>query len=180
MVVIHPFDSVFKIHMFTQKIVACSIVLILMISCTVTITFKYVWNELGNNLCLPFLNIKGPNVGVRLLVWLVGILQTLSSIAIIICYIIIVINVRRSTRKFKRNSSFKTSLAPSIIRAIMYSNIIGWLPTNAFFITILYSSKYPLSLYLLVTVLVLPLNSLINPCIFLMLNRKKHSFIKMK
>ena len=52
------------------------------------------------------------------------------------------------------------------------SNILCWFPTNAIYLSAMYLSTYPISLVIWTTVIIMPINSVINPCVFLLKNMK--------
>ena len=52
------------------------------------------------------------------------------------------------------------------------SNIICWFPTNAIYLSAMFLSAYPINLVIWTTVIVMPINSVINPCVFLLSNMK--------
>ena len=173
MVVTHPIETVFKRISFTKKILTWLVIFTFILSCTVTIIFKFALNELGNDLCLPFVDMRGPNMLTTIVVWTVGFLHLVSSVIILFFYLIITVKVSQSMNKYNDKTYAKRPMAGGLFKAIIYSNLIGWFPTNILFITLMHLSKYSLEIFLLTNMLLLPLNSLLNPCVFIKLNTQK-------
>ena len=69
------------------------------------------------------------------------------------------------------NNSNKAIL-PHLVLASA-SNILCWFPVNIVYISAMYLSVYPIDLVLWTTVVIMPLNSLINPCIFISMKLKQ-------
>ena len=50
---------------------------------------------------------------------------------------------------------------------VSVSNILCWIPANCVYITAMFLSRYPVSVAMWTTVSVLPINSLVNPSVFI-------------
>ena len=57
---------------------------------------------------------------------------------------------------------------------ITLSNIICWFPANAIFVSAMFLSRYPTELVMLTTVIGIPVNSIINPSVYLIISLKKY------
>ena len=56
---------------------------------------------------------------------------------------------------------------------ISTSNILCWFPTNAIYLSAMYLPIYPINLVIWTTEIIMPINSVINPCVFLLTNMKE-------
>ena len=53
------------------------------------------------------------------------------------------------------------------------SNILCWFPANGIYLSAMFLSVYPINLVIWTTVIIIPINSVINPGVFLLTNVKE-------
>ena len=63
---------------------------------------------------------------------------------------------------------------------ITTSNILCWFPASCVYISAMFLSTYPIDIVIWTTVIVLPINSIVNPSIFILTNVKKMKLFKLK
>ncbi len=94
--------------------------------------------------------------------------QAIPVIVIPICYLFIVIEMKRQTPELKGMAAKKQRKNTEVSKTatVSLSNILCWLPSSVLLILTLSWEKYPLKIFLWTTAIVLPLNALINPMVF--------------
>ncbi len=168
MVVLFPLDSQFK-----QKKHVRNWLISLGVSClaqTVLLatTHKLLFVEVPSNLCLPVVDPTHSNIMIKFLACLICPLQILSSVAIGITYYLLYISCTKMSEFEGRSySGMKTQLVSFVL-----SNCFCWISSSIIFMVCLFISKYPLDLLIWTTVAITPLNSLVNPFIFVILKIK--------
>ena len=124
------------------------------------------FSEIPNSLCLPFFDPTGTIWMIKLFTALISILNLISLIFIttVSWYIICVIKISCQLKDKKKETSMKSvgklGIAP-------LSHILTWLPANVAYISALLMPRYPLTLTFWITALVMPINSIIHPIVFL-------------
>ncbi len=84
MVVLHPFDSKFKRRKYNVKCVSVVLVLCVLLSIGITLVIRYVYVELPDSLCLPFVDPTKTVVVVQVITWVASIPQLVSPVCIVV------------------------------------------------------------------------------------------------
>ena len=124
------------------------------------------------SLCLPFIDPSGSSFLTKVTSSLVILSQSLSSMIIIVINVLLFIEFRKSKILSSKsiNSSSRKVMAQLVITST--SNITCWLPANAVYLSAMIFSTYPIDLVIWTTVIIMPINSIINPSVFLITNLK--------
>ena len=175
MVVIHPLDTRFKRTKFAVNAISivCTMSFCFCILTTLIAQFSIV--ALPNVLCLPFNDPTQSEVITRTMTYSVSATQSATSIAIVVMHCLLVKYFHESQHNIQRswdNNSIAVLIAQLVTMST--SNVLCWFPANTIFITTMFVSSYPPVLVTWTTVGVLPLNSLINPAVFLGTSVNKH------
>ena len=132
------------------------------------------------NLCLPFTDPTSSIFTIKVLVWSVIFSQCFTSIVITVFHIILFKILHENQNKLgiktKKESSHISLLIQLIV--VTFSNVLCWFPANTIYIITMVSPVYPIDLVIWMTVFVVPLNSIINPFVFISTNLRK--FLKFK
>ena len=173
LVVMYPVDSVFKKTSFTVKCIASCWIFIMVITVSFTILADSLLKELPIGLCLPFCDPDNTSLLFKYITWLTAILQLMASVCIIAMYVMLTIRRRESGNKFNIPShSSNTSMIVQLV-VVSSSNILCWLPSSGIYLASLFMSKYPTAMVVWATIAVLPINSIINPFVFVLTTLRK-------
>ena len=181
MVVIYPVNTKFKQSEFATRTLAFLFLLSFLFSIFISSTYKLKEKYIPTSLCLPFIDPTQEVLMIKLITWFVVITQILTSLLMLAMYILLVVKLRKSekcVKSLKHNHS-KTLLIVQLI-AITLSNILCWFPANVIYVTSMFLSRYPIDLIIWMTIIVLPMNSIINPFIFITVSLKGYIMKKVK
>ena len=140
------------------------------ISLVLTLVFRFIEMQLPTSLCLPFIDPSGLSTLSKVISWLVIISQSVCSVLIAGMHMLLVNKVKSSKESVGKGktNSIKTIMSQLLLTST--SNIMCWFPTNAIYLSAMYLSTYPIDLVIWATVIVMPINSVINPCVFVVTN----------
>ncbi len=166
LVIVNPIETNMKSTKFVLKclIYLCSSSCLFSLSST--LAFVFLSHSIPMKLCLPFVDPTNSHLGIKLVTWLVVVGQIVSSIFIIAMNVSLVHNLKKSQANIRKSGD--DSNTPLIIQLVIISstNILCWCPTGAIYITALFLQKYPTELITWSTVVIMPLNSFVNPSVF--------------
>ncbi len=175
MVVLHPFDTHFKRPNFVCKSLAC----LTGLSCLVTITtglyVKLQAQGIPSFLCLPFEDFTDSLFITKAVTHFVAITQILCSAAMIVIHTLLAYNVKKSTKNIRTSKSSDNSFWALLSQLGVFTvfNLVCWWTTNSVFISTSFMSRYPAELLIWTTVAVMPLESIANPLILLVVLVRK-------
>ena len=176
-VTISPLYTRFKETLFIVKSLSFLILFSIIFSTGIALLFKITEDNLTISLCLPFVDPTGSKLVIKFITWFSVLSQFATSVGIISMHFILVTEIRRSQKNIQK--SIHKSEVPLLIQLVMIttSNILCWFPAGCVYISAMFLSAYPIDLVIWTTVIGLPINSIINPCIFISTTiRKKIKF----
>ena len=155
----------------TRSMFKCLLTIILIsmsVATVLTFLMKFTQEKVPLNLCLPFVDPTNSILLIKVIAWCVAVLQVIISVMILASHSFLVQNLRQYHMKMDSNKEKQQSNKTIIIQLalITVSNIICWVPTNIIYLTSLFLPRYPTDSVIWTTVLVTPLNSMINPTVF--------------
>ena len=165
MVTIYQFKNV---NFFSKSIVSICVVTFLA-SLSVTLASNYTQTKISISLCLPFSDPTGYVMIIKIVTWFVVLSQMSSSVVIVVLHILLVIELKKNQTKINSSKVHGVSNTLLIIQlvTITASNILCWIPANSIFVSAMFLPTYPTDLIIWTTVIGLPLNSVINPSVFI-------------
>ena len=168
MVVVYPLSTKLRNTRSIFKSLLAIILVSMSVSIVLTFLMKFTQNKLPVNLCLPFVDPTNSIVFIKIITWCIAVIQVIISIVILASHSFLVKNLRQYHKEMSLNKNKENSGKNIIIQLtlITVSNIICWLPTNIIYLSSLFLPRYPTDLVIWTTVLVTPLNSVINPTDF--------------
>ena len=140
-------------------------------SLVLTLVFQFIERQLPTSLCLPFIDASGSSIITKVISWVVIISQSICSVLIAGMHILLVNEVHKLEKSVRKKSNSTKMVSQLIL--ISTSNILCWFPTNAIYLSAMYLSIYPINLVIWTTEIIMPINSVINPCVFLLTNMKE-------
>ncbi len=175
MVVIHPIDSDFRDTKFVMRHIISLILLALVVAAILTFISWIVYENIPTPLCSPFLDPTDIMVTTKIFTWIVIIVQVASIVFIIIIYINLVKALKKSENNLQGSTSKQRSNTTIIIQILVVtvSNIICWIPSGVIYLVSMFMERYPIEMLVWTTVVVVPVNSVINPVVFIITTSKK-------
>ena len=169
MVVLYPLNTKFKSFKAVLHYLSGTLAFVIITSLSFSLLFNFREQVIPTSLCLPFVDPTGRVSLIIIISWLVILSQSLASVAMVTMHVIIVKTVNESKMLMGSTKCSQTTNVTLILQLIMQSlsNILCWFPTNAVYVAAMLLTTYPLELVLWTTVVVLPLNSVINPSAFI-------------
>ena len=144
------------------------------ISVAITLVLKLTEKHVATSLCLPFVDPSGSSVITKIISWITIISQSVSSILIVSMHSILIREVNKVKKSIQTAKSSDYSNKNMIFQLILTSasNILCWIPANAVYISVMFLSFYPVDLVAWTNVIIMPINSVINPCMIIATNLK--------
>ena len=171
MFVIFPLNTLFRNSKFITKALFLISIVSFILTSTLTLILKSREKKLPFSLCVPFIDPTISIPIIKMITWCVGILQSIASFGIIIIHLLLVYKYVQSQKIMLNLNSDKKYFVPTQIVVQLFvvsvSNILCWIPANCVYITAMFLSRYPVSVVMWTTVSVLPINSLVNPSVFI-------------
>ena len=169
MVVLYPVDTKFKLSTAVIHYLGCIYAFTFIIILIFMVIFIEKESLIPTSLCQPFVDPTGKFLLIKIISWFVALSQSSASVAMVTMYIVLVKTVKESTEalgSLKNLNKINTTLIGQLIVTSL-SNILCWFPTNVVYLSAMFLRTYPIHLVIWTTVIILPLNSIINPIIFL-------------
>ncbi len=174
MVVLHPLDTDFKETSFVRKCVFVPLAILLTLSSLVVLMYKIFFNKLPTTLCLPFIDPTDTIWFVKFLTVLVFVVQVICSLVIGVMYVKLVRHLQKKEKSIRKSKSHSnTGLIVQLI-VITSSNMLCWIPSGILYLTSLFVSRYPTDMLIWTAITATPINSIINPIVFLVTSIRKH------
>ena len=175
MVVVHPFDSQFK----EKNIILKYISMIFMVTSTLVIGLTtltwYLYKNSPMGLFSPFIDPTNSFAVIKVLTWLTTIVQTSVIIIIIFTHIRLISSFTKHQKQLVNVVSKSQSNVSLIIQllTITVSNVICWVPSSIIFVISMFMQTYPTEMLIWTSVAVVPINSIINPMVFITTTLRK-------
>ena len=177
-VTISPLHTRFKETLPVVKTLTFLILISLLFSFCIALIFRSSGVNL-TSLCLPFVDQTESQLSIKILTWFTVLTQFITSVGIMTMHFLLITEIRRSKdriQKSKIEHDFSVALIIQLV-TITASNILCWAPAGIIFISAIFIPTYPTDLVIWTTVIGLPINSIVNPCIFISTTiRKKINF----
>ena len=142
------------------------------ISLVATLAFKFTEKQLPTSLCSPFIDPSHSSISINIITWVVIITQSISSVLIGLMHILLVKKVNKSKRSLKIEKSYVENRMMYQLILTSTTNILCWIPANGIYLSAIFLSVYPINLVIWATVVVMPINSVINPFLIIMIYLK--------
>ena len=174
MVVVYPFYTRYKRPGFTLMLILIVFGISLAFSGFVTLMIKFTYKYLPTMFCLPFINPTNAFLLTKIVTWFIIIIQSITPMVIILIYVVLFRTLQKSKVKgMKSPSAFQLVLQ---LYLITVSNILCWFPVNIVYITSMFLLTYPIELIIWTIVTILPINSIVNPLVFIFTMKKNKTY----
>ena len=167
LVIVYPLIIKYKNKHFVSKwltgIFTTSIIFVL-VTCVLLKSLKII---MPLTTCTPFVDPTNSIPLIKIIIWLVVVLQFGATFVIIITYSILVSKLWTSNN-IMLGQNLKNKHLPVILQIIILtvSNIICWIPSGIIYLTLVFLDKYSIGIALWTPVVITPINSIVNPIIF--------------
>ena len=142
MVVVNPFYTRYKRPGFTLMLILIVFGISLAFSVFVTLMIKFTYKYLPTMFCLPFIDPTNAFLLTKIVTWFIIIIQSITSIVIILIFVILFRILQKSKVKgMKSPSAFQLVLQ---LYLITVSNILCWFPVKIVYITSMFLLTYPI------------------------------------
>ncbi len=172
MIVLHPVDTKFKVTSFVLKCVSRTVIFAALFACCLAFIMWMLTDEISIFLCSPFIDLTNSVIFVSIVTWFIVIMQTGISICILVVYIYLIRFLKISHQSLQEATSKKQSYLVLIIQTLIVngSNMACWIPPGVVYILSIFLKRHPVRMLIWVTVAVAPVNSIVNPAVFVVTN----------
>ncbi len=167
-IVDRPVDTKFKNKNFVLKSLSAIFSGTASFSISPTIATKLLNRKLSTSLCSPFVDPTNSIFLVRPITFFVIIFQLTACIFIIGTNTKLFEKLRNTQKQLQKSKSRKLSNLPLALQLVVVtsSNVVCWIPSGVIFLVTLLKDNYSVEMLVWTTVAVTPLNSVINPLVF--------------
>ncbi len=123
---------------------------------------------LPSGLCLLIGNIDKSFIPTMVTIFTL-VSQGISVFSIPVLYTLLLFEIRKQDKKMADQSQGKKSVSNAVL--VSMTNIITWIPCVVMLTLTLAWEKYPFKMLIWMTAIILPLNAILNPFIFVMIPR---------
>ncbi len=179
-IVNHPLDTKFKETVFVLKCAFPAFCISALISIVLTLltTFleeKTLNTEMPMVICVPFADVSHKMILIKVTTFASVTLQVLSAVFITIVYTQLFLSLKASQAKLASSVSKQHSNKSLIVQIIIVtsSNILCWVPSSVIYLSSMFLPQHPLGLIYWTVAVVYPLNSVVNPVVFIVTTTRK-------
>ena len=180
MITMYPLETKFKETKFIVKSLVFSILCSLLFSTCIALVFKIAEKYSTLSLCLPFIDPTHSQLIIKFITYVTTGTQFGASITIVIMHILLIIEVRKFQKEIKKCGKESNVALITQLLLVTLSNILCWFPAGCVYISAIFLSTYPIDLVIWTTVIGVPVNSFINPFIFIVTTVRKMNYLKSK
>ena len=144
-------------------------------SVVTTIMVQIVHESVPLQLCSPFIDPSNKLVLFSIISWFISIIQLSAVVVIIVIYCLLLKHLRDSQQEIKESLSKKKSSVGLIVQIIVItgSNILCWIPSSIIYLASVFFTSYPIEKIMWTIIIVVPINSVINPLVFIVTTLRK-------
>ncbi len=168
MIVKHPVDTNYKVAKFVKHRILVIYMSTLLGTAVVTLIVSKVQNCVPTALCSPYIDPEN-SIIVQRLTWFTLIWQCSLLLSIVIVCVQMLVHFEKSTLDVRNATTRKQSKTPILVQlaVVVSSCVLCWVPSRLIFAVCLAKARYPTELPLWALIAVTPINSLVNPIVFI-------------
>ena len=172
LVVLYPLNTKYKNAQFIGKCLGVIFIVSLIFAIVITAIVKHVHKVIPLTICTPFVDPTNSIYFIKVLTFVVVILQFGATLLILFAYSLLFKNLTTYPKPFQiARKSY--SLTFSQIITVALSNIMCWIPSGLIYLLSIILSEYPMDIVIWTAIVITPVNSFINPSVFIILSIKK-------
>lgn len=136
-----------------------------------------VWLQSGlpTSLCSPFVDPMKSMITIPIILGLVFLSEFFCIAFTSVCYIKLFLTLNETSRITPQSTAKKRSNVLMVIQliSVTVSNILCWIPSSTVSVVATFMNQYPVKMITWTTITVVPINSVINPTIFVAVSLRK-------
>ena len=167
--VIKPMSTKSKDTNFIKRLL-CSISLFsIIIAISVSYFIKSFHGEIPFKLCNPFLDPSNSVVTIKILTLVVVIIQFICVFVIFVIYFVMMKYLKGIKNNLTKKGVSSKSYLPLYVQVCLstLSNVLCWIPSGIIYLVVMLIDEYPINLIIWLTIVITPINSIINPVVFI-------------
>ena len=174
--VVNPLSIKFEYTVFTKTGLCVTILFSILTSTIIAYVVKIFHKEVPFKLCSPFVDPTDSVLTLRITTMVTVSAQFFAVLIIFVIYFLMIRYLKRYENHFFENGYQKKSHAPLFIQIfiVTVSNVLCWIPSGIIYLVALFLKKYPVDLIIWSTIAITPINSVINPVVFIVANFRSH------
>ena len=170
MVVKYPLGSSFKTVSFVMRWIIITYTITATFTISMTFVMKYFYTKVPLYICSPFVDPTNSVTLMKALTWFIAFFQVITIIFIVATYNFMLKEIRKCKQYIQKHMSKNQNAISMTIQLIIItgSNILCWIPSITIHTIPMFMDQYPINMIIWTTVAVSPINSIINPIVFIM------------
>ncbi len=175
MIVLEPVDTSFKRTGFVIKWLLSIFLGALILSLSCQCFFVFTSGLQPFTLCLPLIDPSGAMTFALVVTLTLVLTHTATSVAMVIVHIMLIRRLILSQKNIQKSKTQKpnTMLVAQLV-VVSVTSILCWTPTDVIYMVVMFVAPSSTALITWATVAGMPLNSLINPLVFVVVALKKY------
>ncbi len=167
-VVAYPMNTKFKQKGFVLKFLMNIFIHLEVIFLFLTVFLWIMNHKLPFKLCFFFIDPEKLSMVTNFVVWILFSCQILAVLLISLLHILLFVSLKESQRKIQQATNARNHSSLILqITTLTCSNFLCWIPCNIIFLTAWFLDTYPIEMVMWATIVIMPLNSLTIPLVFL-------------
>ncbi len=168
MIVAHPIDPKYKKSKNIIIVIFCLLFICVLPSLVLTMQTYQTKSILPMSLCSPFVDPSDSFTVVFVVTLTIVVEQCAACIAIGGIYLALLLELNKSKKSLSNSTSMHKSNVGLIAQVVVISasNIVCWIPSGIIYLLSLFLEKYPVDVVIWATIVMTPINSVINPTVF--------------
>ena len=173
--VLKPLKCKFEMYSMFVQLTLCVFIGLLM-AAALTTGQVVMHKELPTPLCLPFIDPSNSQWFIKLITTVTVVIQVSSTVIIVTVYFSFIKLLNKGLKYFQHNIFRQRTKVSVVIQLLIVtaSNVACWIPANIIYLISLYMSKYSKELMVWTTIAITPINSVINPFLFIVTTIRKN------
>ncbi len=175
MLVMFPLKTKFTQTKYVNKNVFAIFAGSLLYSVSITLFVTFYDKVVPNHLCSPVIDFTHSFTSIKCITWPVVVLEISFAILIVVVSIKIILELRKSQKMLEGYvSKMKSNVSPiTQLVCVAVSNILCWLSSSLVFLICMFTETFSTELLFWTAIVIVPINSLIIPVVFLLTTMKK-------
>ena len=174
--VMKPMSSTYMNNFFIKRMLYFVISFSIIITLSVGYLMKLFHNKIPFKICFPFLDPSNSIVAIRIMTSFIVNVQFLCVIVIFVFYFLMMKYLIGYKNELIKKVDTKKSYLPLYMQVCLVtsSNVLCWIPSGIIYLVTMSLEKYPINLAIWSTIAITPINSVINPIVFIVANVRSH------
>ena len=177
MVVLSPMTTTFKRTKFVLRSTVISALTAIVFSLGMTfLTWFFDKNHsLSHSLCSPFVDPTRYVITIQICTWITALFQISAAIFIVVVHSKLFLALKTHEKTMEEARTKQKSNTPALVQLVLFtlSSFFCWVPKNIIHLVFLFLPTYPTVVLIWVSVVVTPMNSVVNPLVFIGVSIRK-------